>query len=89
METTIIQLREADCGSRTNGDFEAVLPVPINIGKRGPGRDQGLVHRHQDHRIHQSITLAEDVHATIGTVLYGFDHDAARTGKIAIDGAWV
>lgn len=86
--STIIQLREADCGSRTNGDFEAVLPKPINISNG----DQMIVKgSFVDIKTTAStdITITNDIAATIGTVLCSFDHDVGRTAMIDMAGTAV
>ena len=88
INSSIIQLREADCGSRTNGDYECVLDKPINVRN---GDQLAIKGSFIDIKTtaSTSITLDADVHATIGTVLYGFDHDPTRANKIDIDGTAV
>ena len=88
INSSIIQLREADCGSRTNGDYECVLDKPINVRN---GDQLAIKGSFIDIKTtaSTSITITEDVHTTIGTVLYGFDHDPTRANKIDIDGTAV
>jgi hypothetical protein len=88
INSSIIQLREADCGSRTNGDYECVLDKPINVRN---GDQLAIKGSFIDIKTtaSTSITITEDVHTTIGTVLYGFDHDPTRANKIDIGGTAV